>query len=149
MEWQTILLRIIGMSTGVISLTFFIVKFYLEKRIILSVSDKQTKIENQRKAFDRYLYLLSLQVARKASNFPGWDVDFALAAKDILIWCPTSVLIHLTKYAESVESKKEDKSHLANAIIEFRKSIGHGSWKFWNKLDEESVQILYRAGNPE
>ena len=60
------------------------------------------------------------------------------ASKEFLLWCPHETVYHLGLYAESINKKKEDTNHLANAILSFRKTIGlkNRNWIFGKKVKQ-------------
>ena len=132
------------LSAGIV--VYGIIRFYFEKRIIITLTDKQTIVDKQRNAFDEYLNLLSIRIAGKCFEHPNWELEFAKASKEVLMWCNNDVVKALSLYTESIYSDDEKESLLADAILRFRKSIGYKNW-FWNRINSKNIVTIYRAGN--
>jgi len=113
---------------------------------MIALSDRQSVIDKQRIAFDKYIDLLAIRVAGEAINHEGWKLKFAIASKEVLMWCQNDVVKSLALYAESVNVGNENEILLADAILKFRKSIGYKNW-WWKKISTTNIISIYRAGN--
>ena len=124
-----------------------IFKFWFEKRIIQRIADDIEITKRKRNAFDKLLGLWSERITGKAMSEKNWIDDFALASKDLLLWCDDSVLYNMGEYFISFDPNGTNTNDIAfaKAILDFRESIGHKN--VYGRIRPEHIVAIFKAGN--
>jgi len=126
---------------------FAIFQFWAKKRIIKSIANEIQIIDKQRNTFSKFLDLWSERVTGDAFKSKDWIKRFAEASKDVLLWCPDSVLEQIALFVETFLSgkTKESEIHFAKAILAFRKTIGYKNSD--GNITAEQIVKIFNAGN--
>jgi len=142
-------LKYILSTLGLSILTLLaIFKFYFEKKIINSIASKIQLIEKQRETFSKFLDLWSERITGEFHYSEDWSKRFAIASKDILLWCPDEILHPIALYIQKLkqEGNEEEQIHFAEAILNFRKVIGYKN--SGGKITQDQIIKIFGAGYP-
>jgi len=132
-------------STVLVLLGIF--QFWWKKKIIHSTADKIQIINKQRDVFSKFLDLWSERVIGKAHKpNSDWLERFARASKEVVLWCPDSVLEQIALFVETFDphKPKESEIHFAKAILSFRKTLGYKNWR--KKITPEQIIKIFDTG---
>lgn len=121
--------------------------FWARKRIIKSIADEIEIINRQRDTFSKFLDCWSERVTGDAIKSEDWIQRFASASKNVLLWCPDPALEQIALFVETFnpDKPKDSETHLAKAILAFRKTIGYKNEG--GKITPEQIVKIYKAGN--
>ena len=122
-----------------------VIVFWLRKQINLSFGKKVERSQNE---IDKMNKFLEVWFTRRLDYSEEWHKAFAQATKDMVLWCPDSVLYHLGEYLR-LFGKKEGEAHFGEAVLSFRKTLGYKnrSWRR-KKLSADHIVLMYSASNP-
>ncbi|MCH8032550.1 MAG: hypothetical protein IH950_02175 [Bacteroidetes bacterium] len=123
-----------------------VIVFWLRKHIDFGFSEKNKRIEAERKAMDNFL---QRWYERRSDYSKEWLSAFTKSVMAIMLWCPNNVLYHIGMYM-SLFGKPESEIHFGKAILCYRRTLGYKN-RWWNrrKVTPEQIILIYCAGNKE